>query len=1040
MNRRLILVSASECPWYIELLNGDLGNDTYIIEALEKMDEGQRRLALALGPGDGAMLVGNEAFQYLKSFYHFGIRGEGFKECTKLWRLSIEGGAYVKCVKERPTQEDKSSFMDPNFTRDVDFNWYKQKVIHNLNDALKFLEWLDNTPEDEDFGFDYETSGMPLDKVFFVSGFSLCTIKYGAFISVTDIINRGEDIDKLKRPLAKFLLKRMSHIWTYNMQFEWLVSHRWLGIDLYELRDASVYNTLTGNHLEYFSLKWSAQYYLAAKVWDTEFDFLSDIIDSMLFEEVGRLKREKRKVLKITPQDFKNTPEWKEICRRYPNYVAEFEKLMIQFWGNPFMIIPSDILGYYCNLDSFYTLMIHVKMKEKYTQECIDTFSDNIRLGARLMGSGLYIDEPYRAKYEKYCEEMMAWGITYCATARCWIKMKKHKDKAANTKRYGPVALKLMKEGNFFSGNLIEILKYILTSNLDTLDTTDTGVNEGSILLEYGPDFANKFIAALKQRMKEIKFKGKIDETVVRKKKLLGLLSEDLKTILGLDKINVEGKSHQELEKYLYYERIYNELVKVSKNQLNDINNIPEIITAFGTKFNRLSYSEYICKNYFMCTSPIENDAIAEEFTRLYKYQTAFLSSMSESTQQLNNAEKFYSSRQINSIEQGFQEFMRQWEAYYKDPQKDIDFENKYIYPRKVFELALQHYKDVTSDKNKDMWTSFDGYNAQYQLFPDVQNQWAEYEAPFKETDLDDNFFFMRKLTVNYLVYKKYAKLDSTYVGSTGMFKKNNKFVIEGDDLIPIREADPDEPGAVEKCFVRYEVNKKSSKRWSSGFHTIISHGDLKDIMCPPPIEKGDYLLTYFDISSAEVKSAGYASGDPDLIRLFNAGIDVYIYSAKIYLGEDGWNRLNDKQKKTWRKRFKTIFLGVLYGLGKNSLAARLECSVEEAQRIIDSLYNSFPGLRKYVESQGEYPMNHGGRINTMLGDDLYVVEYTDYLPKATSEREKQNIIARIKRLGVNLPIQGGTSTIMACGFYNNIRVSLKEGWKNALHPIIVVH
>ena len=368
MNRRLILVSASECPWYIELLNGDLGNDTYIIEALEKMDEGQRRLALALGPGDGAMLVGNEAFQYLKGFYHFGIRGEGFKECTKLWRLSIEGGAYVKCVKERPTQEDKSSFMDPNFTRDVDFNWYKQKVIHNLNDALKFLEWLDNTPEDEDFGFDYETSGMPLDKVFFVSGFSLCTIKYGAFISVTDIINRGEDIDKLKRPLAKFLLKRMSHIWTYNMQFEWLVSHRWLGIDLYELRDASVYNTLTGNHLEYFSLKWSAQYYLAAKVWDTEFDFLSDIIDSMLFEEVGRLKREKRKVLKITPQDFKNTPEWKEICRRYPNYVAEFEKLMIQFWGNPFMIIPSDILGYYCNLDSFYTLMIHVKMKEKYTQ------------------------------------------------------------------------------------------------------------------------------------------------------------------------------------------------------------------------------------------------------------------------------------------------------------------------------------------------------------------------------------------------------------------------------------------------------------------------------------------------------------------------------------------------------------------------------------------------------------------------------------------------------------------------------------------------
>jgi hypothetical protein len=137
----------------------------------------------------------------------------------------------------------------------------------------------------------------------------------------------------------------------------------------------------------------------------------------------------------------------------------------------------------------------------------------------------------------------------------------------------------------------------------------------------------------------------------------------------------------------------------------------------------------------------------------------------------------------------------------------------------------------------------------------------------------------------NFRVYKKYAKLNSTYVGSDGMFKKSNRFVIEGEDHIPIRYADPSEPGAVEKCFVHYEVNTKSSKRWSSGFHTIISHGDCKDVLCPPPTwdQSGniiyggsDQLLTYFDISSAEVKAAGFASGDPDLIAKFNAGEDIY--------------------------------------------------------------------------------------------------------------------------------------------------------------------
>ena len=63
-----------------------------------------------------------------------------------------------------------------------------------------------------------------------------------------------------------------------------------------------------------------------------------------------------------------------------------------------------------------------------------------------------------------------------------------------------------------------------------------------------------------------------------------------------------------------------------------------------------------------------------------------------------------------------------------------------------------------------------------------------------------------------------------------------------------------------------------------------------------------DFIETYFDISSAEVKAAGFASGDPDLIDKFNKGEDIYIYSAKLYLG-DKFDKLDKKGKKMWRKR-----------------------------------------------------------------------------------------------------------------------------------------
>ena len=205
--------------------------------------------------------------------------------------------------------------MSEDFTKDVDFSWFKSKVIHDFNGAMKFLDWLDSLPEDEDYAADIEATGFPMDKYYEWTGLSICNKNFGGFISFTDIRlnNTEENYNKLLKKLAIFLEKRMSHIWVFNLQYEFLAFHRMLGVDLYNLCDAGVYNILDGFHKDKkYSLKWTAQRVLQAKVWDTEFDWISDTIDSMLFTIEGKLKKEQHKVLKVTPENYKQTDEWKD--------------------------------------------------------------------------------------------------------------------------------------------------------------------------------------------------------------------------------------------------------------------------------------------------------------------------------------------------------------------------------------------------------------------------------------------------------------------------------------------------------------------------------------------------------------------------------------------------------------------------------------------------------------------------------------------------------------------------------------------------------
>ena len=115
------------------------------------------------------------------------------------------------------------------------------------------------------------------------------------------------------------------------------------------------------------------------------------------------------------------------------------------------------------------------------------------------------------------------------------------------------------------------------------------------------------------------------------------MLSQKIIPLIGLDKIKINNK-HIELEKYLYYERAYNELMNISRTQLNDINNIPKTIRGFGIEFTNLEdYANYVSDNYFKSRSPEQNSELCLEFAELYRAESAYLAAILESTQQLDN-------------------------------------------------------------------------------------------------------------------------------------------------------------------------------------------------------------------------------------------------------------------------------------------------------------------------------------------------------------------------------------------------------------------
>jgi len=157
--------------------------------------------------------------------------------------------------------------------------------------------------------------------------------------------------------------------------------------------------------------------------------------------------------------------------------------------------------------------------------------------------------------------------------------------------------------------------------------------------------------------------------------------------------------------------------------------------------------------------------------------------------------------------------------------------------------------------------------------------------------------------------------------------------------------------------------------------------------------EEGNVLLAA-DYSQIELRLAAHMADVPALKSAFAAGEDIHARTAQEMFGE---------VNRDTRGRAKTINFAILYGISRWGLAARLEVPPEEAQAMIDTYFQRFPGIQRYIHETLE-SVRACGYSETLFGRKTW-------FPRINSKNQAER--QGSERAAINAPIQGTSADII---------------------------
>lgn len=186
--------------------------------------------------------------------------------------------------------------------------------------------------------------------------------------------------------------------------------------------------------------------------------------------------------------------------------------------------------------------------------------------------------------------------------------------------------------------------------------------------------------------------------------------------------------------------------------------------------------------------------------------------------------------------------------------------------------------------------------------------------------------------------------------------------------------------------------------------------------------EAGKLFLSA-DYSQIELRLMAHLSGDSNMIGDFLSGNDIHAATASKIFGVD----IKDVTREM-RSRAKTANFGIIYGISSFGLSERLTIGRKDAKDLIDGYFNSYPGIKKYMD-ESIRKARETGYVTTMFGRRRYL---RDILSR------NQVVRGNAERNAINAPIQGTAADIIKIAM-----VRIHERLKNekyASKMILQVH
>ncbi len=239
---------------------------------------------------------------------------------------------------------------------------------------------------------------------------------------------------------------------------------------------------------------------------------------------------------------------------------------------------------------------------------------------------------------------------------------------------------------------------------------------------------------------------------------------------------------------------------------------------------------------------------------------------------------------------------------------------------------------------------------------------------------------FYHPVVPKVLEYRTYTKLNSTYV--EGLLNVIN-----------------DETGKIHSEFNQTitatgRISSTNPNLQNIPIRTELGR-ELRKVFIP---ENEDYVFVGADYSQIELRILAHIADDSSMLGAFNNGVDIHRLTASQVA-----NIPVEEVTSSQRSDAKAVNFGIVYGISSFSLSQDLGISKFEADRYIESYFNKYPGVKRYLDDSVEFARANG-YAQTIFNRKRNILEITS-----------SNFIKRGfgERIAMNTPIQGSAADLI---------------------------